>query len=70
MSTGFHRRVWTEHDGRSRRFRNITWYVESMSGIVFSGRSLFLAMQKAEKFERAKRILKGEPDGVSFRRND
>lgn len=53
-----YRRFWTQHDGRCKRRRTVTFFVETLSGVVFQDRSLRRAMMKAEAFEEARAAMR------------
>ena len=53
-------RTWATHDGRSRQLRHLTYHVETISGKVFSGSSMFKTVDMAVKYEQARIAMRGE----------
>jgi len=60
LHTKFVNRTWVTHDGRSRQLRHLTYHVETTSGKVFSGSSMFKTVDMAVKYEQARIAMRGE----------
>ena len=60
LRSRFISRTWATHDGRSRQLRHLTYHVETTSGKVFSGSSMFKAADLAVKYEQARAAMRGE----------